>query len=67
MTRVIKVLRARAILLGELGSLPASVLARAHVFSPSTEASVELERIVREIARVQDEIEKLKQLGLAAH
>jgi hypothetical protein len=35
-------------------------------FSPSTEISVERERIVREIARMEDEIEKFKRLELAA-
>lgn len=55
------------LLWGELCSLPASVLAGTYGgFSPSTEILVERERIVREIARIEDEIEKFKQLELAA-
>jgi hypothetical protein len=50
-----------------LGKLPASVLVGVYGgFSPSTEISVERERIVREIARIEDEIEKFKRLELAA-
>jgi hypothetical protein len=57
----------RLLLWGELCSLPASVLGGVYGgFSPSTVISAERERIVREIARMEDEIEKFKRLELAA-
>ena len=57
MTRVLQVLG--TVFRGVLGGVYGG-------FSPSTEISVERERIVREIARMEDEIEKFKRLELAA-
>lgn len=62
-----RVLEALLMPWGELYSLSASVLAGVYGgLTPSTGMSAERERIVREIARIEEEIEKFKRLDLAA-
>jgi hypothetical protein len=62
-----KVLQGLVIPWGELSSLSAGVLLMVYgELSPSTGMSVERERIIREIARLEGEIEKFKRLASAA-